>query len=128
MRRRAVVVRSRRGRTPGKDPYEFINPRLRPHKQCTYRHVVAVPGCGLSFRGASGCARTAGADGDGLGGTTDADGELLDDEVGGRRAGRVVSEDEGTRPNSSGLDAQDIGLDGGAASAEEAAMHIVGEE
>ncbi|MGW1950945.1 DUF5709 domain-containing protein, partial [Streptomyces sp. NPDC001940] len=44
------------------------------------------------------------------------------------RAGRVVSEDEGTRPNSSGLDAQDIGLDGGAASAEEAAMHIVGEE
>ncbi|MFF7747153.1 DUF5709 domain-containing protein [Streptomyces sp. NPDC007960] len=52
----------------------------------------------------------------------------MDDEVGGRRAGRVVSEDEGTRPNSSGPDAQDIGLDGGAASAEEAAMHIVGEE
>lgn len=67
-------------------------------------------------------------DGDGLGDTTDTDGKLLEDEIGGRRAGRMVSEDEGTRPNSSGLDARDIGLDGGAASAGEVAMHIVGEE
>ncbi|WP_225801023.1 DUF5709 domain-containing protein [Streptomyces sp. NK15101] len=67
-------------------------------------------------------------DGDGLGDTTDTDGELLDDQVGGRRAGRLMSEDEGTGPVRSELNARDLGLAGGAASAEEAAMHIVEEE
>ncbi|MER5202580.1 DUF5709 domain-containing protein [Streptomyces sp. NPDC002825] len=64
-------------------------------------------------------------DGDGLGDTSDTDGELLDDQVGGRRAGRLMSEDEGTRPISHELNARDVGIDGGAASAEEAAMHII---
>ncbi|MER7948726.1 DUF5709 domain-containing protein [Streptomyces sp. NPDC096079] len=67
-------------------------------------------------------------DGDGLGDTTDTDGELLDDQVGGRRAGRLMAEDEGTGPVSAELNARDLGIDGGAASAEEAAMHIIDEE
>ncbi|GGY82309.1 DUF5709 domain-containing protein [Streptomyces omiyaensis] len=67
-------------------------------------------------------------DGDGLGDTTDTDGELLDDQVGGRRAGRLMAEDRGTGPVTSEPHAHDVGIDGGAASAEEAAMHIVDEE
>ncbi|MFF0476339.1 DUF5709 domain-containing protein [Streptomyces sp. NPDC004284] len=67
-------------------------------------------------------------DDDGLGDTTDTDGELLDDQVGDRRAGRLMAEDMGTGPIRSELNAQDLGIDGGAASAEEAAMHIVDEE
>jgi hypothetical protein len=42
------------------------------------------------------------------------------------RAGRLVAEDEGAHPdNESDLVARDIGIDGGAASAEEAAVHVV---
>ncbi|MGY1641759.1 DUF5709 domain-containing protein [Geodermatophilus sp. SYSU D00703] len=67
-------------------------------------------------------------DGDGLGDTSDTDGELLDEEVGGDRAGRLV-EDEGTSwDTESELLASDRGIDGGAASAEEAAVHLVVEE
>jgi hypothetical protein len=66
-------------------------------------------------------------DGDGLGDSWDTDGELIDDEVGHRRAGRLV-ESRGTwgdvEPE---LYAFDVGIDGAAASAEEAAMHVVGE-
>lgn len=69
----------------------------------------------------------AGADlGDGLGDCADTDGELYDEEVGRRRAGRLVAPDEGAHQDyESELIASDVGLDGGAASAEEAAMHIV---
>ncbi|MFE2009784.1 DUF5709 domain-containing protein [Streptomyces sp. NPDC059491] len=67
-------------------------------------------------------------EGDGIGDTTDTDGELLDDQVGGPRAGRLLAEDQGTGPVVAELNARDLGLDGGAASAEEAAMHIVEEE
>ncbi|MFE7502962.1 hypothetical protein ACFU6O_28075, partial [Streptomyces albidoflavus] len=38
--------------------------------------------------------------GDGLGDTLDTDGELIDDEVGDLRAGRLVAPDEGARPAS----------------------------
>jgi hypothetical protein len=65
-------------------------------------------------------------DGDGLGDTSDTDGELIDDEVGGRRAGRLFEtsgEEYGdVEPE---LYALDGGIDGGAASAEEAAVHVV---
>ncbi|HET6360144.1 DUF5709 domain-containing protein [Streptomyces sp.] len=65
--------------------------------------------------------------GDGLGDTWDTDGELIDDEVGEERAGRLVAPDEGAH---SGLEkdmiATDVGIDG-AASAEEAAMHLIPE-
>ncbi|MFJ6426152.1 DUF5709 domain-containing protein [Streptomyces hydrogenans] len=67
-------------------------------------------------------------DGDGLGDTTDTDGELLDDRVGSRRAGRLQSEDHSIGPVTSAPHARDLGIDGGAASAEEAAPHIVDEE
>ncbi|MFF9344782.1 MULTISPECIES: DUF5709 domain-containing protein [unclassified Streptomyces] len=67
-------------------------------------------------------------EGDGIGDATDTDGELLDDQVGGRRAGRLVSDDQGTGPAPPEPHARDLGIDGGAASAEEAAMHIVDEE
>jgi len=64
--------------------------------------------------------------GDGLGDCQDSDGELLDDEVGTLRSGRLVAPDEGAHEDDeSGLIATDIGIDGAAASAEEAAVHIV---
>src|SRR5574340_1396898 len=52
-----------------------------------------------------------------------------DREVGGRRAGRLLAPDEGGgEDREQDLLAQDVGIDGGAASAEEAAVHIVDEE
>jgi hypothetical protein len=65
------------------------------------------------------------ADGDGLGDESDTDGELLDPEVGDARAGRLTGPDEGLGGRWQGGVAEDVGIDGGAASAEEAAMHIV---
>ncbi|MFJ3782126.1 DUF5709 domain-containing protein [Streptomyces sp. NPDC090093] len=67
-------------------------------------------------------------DGDGIGDTVDTDGEVLDGEVGGRRAGRLLSPDRDPESEDwSAVDAQDAGLDGGAASAEEAAVHVIDE-
>jgi hypothetical protein len=67
-------------------------------------------------------------DGDGLGDTVDTDGELWDDEVGEIRAGRLLARDEGgVVTTDEELWASDIGIDGAGASAEEAAMHIVGD-
>ncbi|QDQ94392.1 hypothetical protein FND50_28890 [Rhodococcus sp. WB9] len=56
--------------------------------------------------------------------------EILDDnEVGRLRSGRLVAEDEGMgEDEEKDLVASDIGIDGGAASAEEAAVHIVDED
>ena len=68
-------------------------------------------------------------DSDGLGDTSDTDGELVDDEVGGERSGRLVAPDEGAHEDEEkDLVATDVGIDGGAASAEEAAMHVVDED
>ncbi|UUU20241.1 DUF5709 domain-containing protein [Streptomyces sp. DSM 40750] len=68
-------------------------------------------------------------DGDGIGDSPDTDGEPLDNEVGDLRSGRLVAPDEGAHEDEeSGLIATDVGIDGAAASAEEAAMHIVDEE
>jgi Family of unknown function (DUF5709) len=65
-------------------------------------------------------------DWDGLGDTSDTDGELLDDEVGDVRAGRLVDADDGgTTDTENRLWARDTGIDGAAASAEEAAVHVV---
>ncbi|MFI1965018.1 DUF5709 domain-containing protein [Streptomyces pathocidini] len=67
-------------------------------------------------------------DGDGMGDMTGGDGELLDEEVGDRRAGRLVAPDEGAHADEEkDLVASDIGIDGAAASAEEAAVHVVAE-
>ena len=65
-------------------------------------------------------------DDDGLGDTEDTDGELIDDEVGDVRAGRLVATDEGFGEDTDEeLYASDAGIDGGAASAEEAAVHVI---
>ena len=67
-------------------------------------------------------------EGDGLGDSSDTDGELWDDEVGEIRSGRLVASDTGGgRDGDDELWAQDVGIDGAGASAEEAAMHVVGE-
>ena len=67
-------------------------------------------------------------DGDGLGDSSDTDGELWDDEVGDTRAGRLLARDNGgVSDDEEELWASDIGIDGAGASAEEAAIHIVGD-
>jgi hypothetical protein len=67
-------------------------------------------------------------DGDGLGDSSDTDGELRDDEVGEQRAGRLVdANDGGTSDTDDELWARDEGIDGAAASAEEAAVHVIEE-
>ncbi len=54
------------------------------------------------------------------------DGSLDDGEVGARRAGRLVAPDQGFGEDTeSELLAGDVGIDGGAASSEEAAMHVI---
>jgi hypothetical protein len=55
------------------------------------------------------------------------DEEILDDgEVGDERAGRLMEPNEGIGPDEeSDLVGIDVGIDGGAASAEEAAVHVV---
>ena len=68
-------------------------------------------------------------DGDGIGDCQNTDGELLDNEVGDARSGRLVAPDEGAHEDEeSALVATDVGIDGAAASAEEAAVHIVDED
>ncbi|HET9381358.1 MAG TPA: DUF5709 domain-containing protein [Streptomyces sp.] len=68
-------------------------------------------------------------DGDGLGDSRGTDGELLDNEVGATRSGRLVAPDEGAHEDEeSALVATDVGIDGAAASAEEAAVHTVDED
>jgi hypothetical protein len=69
------------------------------------------------------------ADGDGIGDTTDTDGEPWDDQVGEARSGRLVDADDGgVVDDDEDLWAQDVGIDGAGASAEEAAIHVVGDQ
>jgi hypothetical protein len=69
------------------------------------------------------------SDGDGIGDCDGSDGELLDNEVGAARSGRLVAPDEGAHEDEeSALVATDVGIDGAAASAEEAAVHVVDED
>lgn len=66
---------------------------------------------------------------DDLGDVTDTDGELIDDEVGDYRAGRLIAPDEGAHEDEEkDMVASDAGINGAAASAEEAAVHIVDED
>jgi hypothetical protein len=52
-----------------------------------------------------------------------------DEEVGDRRAGRLVAPDEGVNPDDEpDMLASDVGIDGSAASAEEAAVHVIDDE
>jgi hypothetical protein len=55
-----------------------------------------------------------------------AEGEHVGGEVGQERAGRLVAEDEGVHTDTEkDLVAEDVGIDGAAAGAEEAAVHVV---
>ncbi len=57
------------------------------------------------------------------------EGEQVGGEVGTARAGRLVDEDEGLGPDEEkDLVAEDIGIDGAGASAEEAAVHVIEED
>ncbi|MFF8861140.1 DUF5709 domain-containing protein [Streptomyces sp. NPDC015139] len=57
------------------------------------------------------------------------EGEPVDPEAGASRAGRLVAPDEGAHPDTvKEAVADDVGIDGGAAGAEEAAVHVVEEE
>ncbi|MGB7817184.1 MAG: DUF5709 domain-containing protein [Ornithinibacter sp.] len=54
---------------------------------------------------------------------------LGDGEVGNRRAGRLVSPDEGlSEDTEADLVGEDVGVDGAAASAEEAAVHVIDDD
>jgi hypothetical protein len=64
------------------------------------------------------------ADADEEAGDEDVDGLLLDDGTD-PRAGRLVAQDEGAHADAEAdLVARDVGVDGGAATAEEAAVHV----
>lgn len=68
-------------------------------------------------------------DGDGVGDEVDGEGEPVDPEAGTDRAGRLVAPDEGVRTDTTKETvAEDVGIDGGAAGAEEAAVHVVEDE
>ncbi|WP_175407223.1 DUF5709 domain-containing protein [Streptomyces sp. TRM64462] len=65
-------------------------------------------------------------DANGIGDLPGGMGEPYDDQVGRRRSGRLVAPDEGVREDSEkDVVGRDVGVDGGAASAEEAAVHEV---
>jgi len=67
-------------------------------------------------------------EGDGLGDASDTDGELIDEEVGHFRAGRLVETETPWGGIPQELTAGDGGIDGAAASAEEAAVHLIDPE
>ena len=67
-------------------------------------------------------------DGDGIGDSADSDGEPIDVQVGAARAGRLIAFDIDVTDPSTDYRAHDVGVDGGAASAEEAAIHIIADE
>ncbi|MEV7085337.1 DUF5709 domain-containing protein [Streptomyces sp. NPDC093085] len=65
-------------------------------------------------------------DGDGIGDLPYGEGERLDDEVGLDRSGRLVAPDEGAHEDAEkDMIASDVGIDGAASSAEEAAVHLI---
>jgi hypothetical protein len=68
-------------------------------------------------------------EGDGVGDSSDTDGEAWDDQVGETRAGRLVAPDEGwVRDDDPDAIASDVGINGAGASAEEAAVHVVSDD
>ncbi|MFF9623512.1 DUF5709 domain-containing protein [Streptomyces griseosporeus] len=68
-------------------------------------------------------------DGDDVGDLPGGEGEPVDPEAGEARAGRLVAPDEGAHPDTTKeAVAEDLGIDGGAAGAEEAAMHVMDDD
>ncbi|MDB1090053.1 DUF5709 domain-containing protein [Streptomyces sp. ACA25] len=67
-------------------------------------------------------------EGDGIGDQPGMAGEPVDEEAGDERSGRLVGSDEGFPGRGDDVFARDVGIDGGAASAEEAAVHVIPED
>lgn len=65
--------------------------------------------------------------GDGIGDVQEGDGEPQERIDGDERAGRLAAADDATGRNTD-VFAEDVGIDGGAASAEEAAVHVADDE
>ncbi|MBT2444319.1 hypothetical protein J7E93_30345 [Streptomyces sp. ISL-36] len=63
-------------------------------------------------------------EGNGIGDLPDGEGEPVDPEAGATRAGRLAPIDGSARESRNDILARDVGVDGGAAAAEEAAMHV----
>jgi hypothetical protein len=93
-----------------------------------------VPDVGADMESAGGPDTGAGAGsggvgdgiGDGIGDAPGTDGEPLDPEAGGPRSGRLTDPDQGNAMTTDDdLQAESVGIDGGAATAEEAAVHVV---
>ncbi|WP_411103054.1 DUF5709 domain-containing protein [Streptomyces sp. cmx-4-9] len=61
--------------------------------------------------------------GDGIGDLVDGEGEPVDPQAGDARAGRLAAATDS--PHENNVLARDVGIDAGAASAEEAAVHII---
>jgi hypothetical protein len=66
--------------------------------------------------------------GDGIGDLEDGAGEPVDQEAGGPRAGRLTAADDPAPRRPSDVVARDVGIDGGAAAAEEAAVHVTDDD
>ncbi|MFF3290848.1 DUF5709 domain-containing protein [Streptomyces sp. NPDC003023] len=66
--------------------------------------------------------------GDGIGDLEGGNGEPVDKEAGEVRAGRLAPVDDSAPRRPSDVVARDVGIDGGAASAEEAAMHVTDDD
>ncbi|MFI1535470.1 DUF5709 domain-containing protein [Streptomyces anandii] len=68
-------------------------------------------------------------EGDGVGDLAGGEGEPVDPEAGAERAGRLVAPDEGAHPDTTKDEiAEDVGIDAGAAGAEEAAVHVIDDD
>ncbi|GGX73904.1 DUF5709 domain-containing protein [Streptomyces anandii] len=68
-------------------------------------------------------------EGDGVGDLPGGEGEPVDPEAGTERAGRLVAPDEGAHPDTTKDEiAEDVGIDAGAAGAEEAAVHVIDDD
>jgi hypothetical protein len=98
---------------PAELSWGFTPREAREHEPLAARLAREVPESALEYVS------------DGLGDTSDTDGELLDDEAGTIRAGRLVAADLTSLDPQADFWARDVGLDGAASSAEEAALHIV---
>jgi hypothetical protein len=108
----------------GDDPDEGYSPGERPRALATWGTTEReeLDGESLELRLGREEPELAGQlDGDGIGDTSDTDGEPIDAEVGDVRAGRLVR-DDGDADDDLAID---VGIDAAAASAEEAAVHVV---
>ncbi|NWF25460.1 hypothetical protein HW130_04140 [Streptomyces sp. PKU-EA00015] len=67
-------------------------------------------------------------EGNGIGDQVGGDGEPVDELAGEERAGRLAPAEDPSPRRPSDVVARDVGIDGGAASAEEAAMHVTSDD